>query len=310
MSTFPSSSFSAEIEKPEDSTIDQAVNYFLNSGDPYIFYGLASYYNNTNYFLVDVTSITPINKNMSLTLKEGQWIALTNRHDVLAIKASGLAVKLMDGKLVIDDKGVSSVPVLELSSKDQLFRVAPELDQLRYNHLWAPLAHLSRTTEAALVLIQKNIVGSWGWAVVVFAISLKLLLLPIGIITVKFQRTVSQTQSKLAPLLSEIKATSDGEQAHNRIIAAHKELGVSPFYTLKPLLGSFIQIPILIAVFNALGEMPQFNQQQFFWIESLAHPDIVGQMPITLQIFGNKISVLPFLMTAITLYSTIIFKNQ
>ncbi len=303
------SAFATESEKYDESTITEAVKSFLNSRNPYIFYGLASYYNNTSYFLVDENSIASINSDIYITLKNGQWIALAKRYDVLAIKAPGLTVKVIDGKLDIDDRSVSSVPVLKLSNKDQLFKVAPELDQLRYNHLWAPFAYLSRATEYALVSIQKNITSSWGWSVVIFAFLLKLLLLPVGIMTVKFQRTVSQVQSKLAPLLSTIKATSDGEEAHNRIIAAHKELGVSPFYTLKPLLGSFIQIPILIAVFNALGEMPQFNQQQFFWIESLANPDAVGHSPITLLMFGNTYSILPVLMTAITLYSIVIFKN-
>jgi YidC/Oxa1 family membrane protein insertase len=91
---------------------------------------------------------------------------------------------------------------------------------------------------------------------------------------------------------------------------AHKELGVSPFYTLKPMLGSLIQVPILIAVFNALGEMPQLDGESFLWIENLAYPDSIGHLPFAIPMFGDTISLLPFIMTAVTLYSTIIFRNR
>jgi len=310
MNMFSAAAYSAEVEKPKEPTIAEAVKYFFNSESPYIFYGLASYYNVTGYFLVDENSITSIDDSMVIALKEGQWLALSNRYTILAIKAPGLAVKVIDGKLDLDVRSVSSVPVLKFSSKDQLSKLAPELDQLRYNHLWLPFSHLSRVAEAVLVSIQKNIISSWGWTIVIFAVLLKFLLLPVGVMTVKFQRKVSQVQSKLDPVLADIKATYDGEEAHNRIMAAHKELGVSPFYSLKPMLAFFIQIPILIAVFNALGEMPQFNQQSFFWIENLAYPDVVGHFPVSLLMFGDTVSILPVLMTVVTIYSTIIFQNS
>jgi YidC/Oxa1 family membrane protein insertase len=128
--------------------------------------------------------------------------------------------------------------------------------------------------------------------------------------TTNFQRKVSQVQSSLAPKLADIKANYDGEEAHNRLMAAHKELGVSPFYTLKPMLGSFIQIPILIATFNALGEMPQFVGQSFLWIKDLAYPDAIMQFSFAVPMFGDSLNLLPFLMTIITIYSTRVFQNK
>jgi YidC/Oxa1 family membrane protein insertase len=164
--------------------------------------------------------------------------------------------------------------------------------------------------ERSLTSIQANIVSNWGLAVVVFSVLLKIILLPVGVMTVRFQREVSQVQALLAPQLAEIKVNYDGEEAHNRLMAAHKELGVTPFYTLKPMLGSFIQIPILIAVFNALGEMPQFGGQAFLWIENLAYPDVIGTLPLSVPLFGNTLSALPFVMTLVTLFATVIFQNR
>ena len=154
--TFSTNVLAALVESIPPPGIHEAVEKFSNNKNPYIFYGLASYYNNTSYFVVDVNSITPINSGMEITLKDAQWVALSHRYDVLVIKAPGLTVKVIDGQLDIDDRAVSSVPVLKISSKDKLFKLAPELDQLRYNHLWAPFACLSRVTEVVLVSIQKS----------------------------------------------------------------------------------------------------------------------------------------------------------
>ncbi len=91
---------------------------------------------------------------------------------------------------------------------------------------------------------------------------------------------------------------------------AHRRLGVSPFFTLKPLLGSFIQVPILIAIFNALGEMPQLAGESFLWIGDLAYPDTIGQLPFAIPLLGSTISLLPFVMTVVTILSTLYYRNR
>ena len=72
------------------------------------------------------------------------------------------------------------------------------------SHLWAPLAWLAKSIEFALTTIQANIASSWGLTIVIFSILLKLLLLPVGIMTVRFQRRVSQVQAQLTPQLAAI----------------------------------------------------------------------------------------------------------
>ncbi len=299
------------------SASDEILSSFKKSPETFIsekieekhtFYGLASYYNKANYYIVDSGNIEKIDNNASIVLDQTQWFVAAGRFNVLAIKQSGLSINIDDSKLVINNPTILNE--INMAKKPELSSISPELDQVRYANLWTPLAWLAKIVESSLVLIQAYLVGSWGWSVVVFAIFLKFLLLPIGIMTNSFQRRVSQVQTKLAPKLAEIKKNYDGEEAHNRLMAAHKELGVSPFYTLKPILGSFIQIPILIAVFNALGEMPQFDGQSFLWIENLAYPDSIAHLPFAIPMFGSTVNLLPFLMTIITIYSTIAFRNK
>jgi YidC/Oxa1 family membrane protein insertase len=277
-----------------------------------VFYGLASYYNNINYFIVEKYGLRRLDENEAFEINRAQWLAVVGRFNVLLIKANGLSMSLDNSKLIINNPQILIQPdtIVSLVTKAELSSVAIELDQIRYNHLWSPLSWMAKVVELSLVTINTYIVSNWGLVIVTFSVILKIFLLPVGIMTISFQRKVSQVQAKLAPRLVEIKANYDGEEAHNHLMAAHKELGVTPFYTLKPMLGSFIQIPIMIAVFNALGEMPQLDGQLLLWIDNLAYPDVVGYLPFYIPMFGDAFSTLPFLMTAVTLFSTVIFQNR
>ena len=150
----------------------------------------------------------------------------------------------------------------------------------------------------------------WGMTIVLFTVLLKLLMVPPGILSARMQSQVSQHQKQLAPVLAEIKANYDGEEAHTRIVAAHKERGISIFFALKPMLMMFVQVPVWIAVFNALGEMPQLADSSFLWINDLAYPDSIANLPLTLPLFGGSVSLLPWLMTAVTILSTVTLQDR
>jgi YidC/Oxa1 family membrane protein insertase len=190
-----------------------------------------------------------------------------------------------------------------LVRKDRLNEFGTELNQLRYQQLWLPFAQLSRAVEWSLVELKASSGLDWGMTIVLFSLLLKILLVPLSIMSTRMQRQVSQHQSQLAPVLAEIKAKYDGEQAHIRIMAAHKELGISTFFVLKPMLLMFVQVPVWIAVFNVLGEMPQLSGSSFLWIRDLAYPDAIANLPTTIPLLGNSVNLLPFLMTAVTLFS-------
>ena len=309
----PISVFSSEQTVLNESVkLEITINSFIEKENKDTFYGLSSYYDNINYYIVDKDQIYKIDSKKTIQLKKSQWLAAVGRFNVFLIKKEGLSIHLDSDKLIFNNPAIfnSSTTFTKTISKSELASISPELDQIRYYHLWSPIAWLAKLIESILVVIQTYIVNSWGIVIIVFAVFLKILLLPIGIMTTNFQRKVSQVQSSLEPKLVEIKEKYDGEEAHNRLMAAHKNLKVSPFYTLKPFLGYFVQIPILIAVFNALGEMPQFAGQSFLWIETLAYPDVVGRLSFVIPMLGDTINLLPFIMTTVALYSTIIFQNR
>lgn len=289
---------------------DALINEMVQ--DNFDFYGLASYYNNVDYYILDINSLTYLDDVNDVELKANQKLVVVGRFNVLLLKAPGLLIGLKDSKLSF--KNIKTIDrrmlLVQIITKSELVTVSPEFDKIRYAHLWPPLAWLAKLIEASIIALHNNISSNWCIVILLLAIILRLLLLPVSIMTIRFQQRVGQIQTKLEPLLDEIKTNYDGEEAHNRLMAAHKELGVSPFYPLKPMLSSFIQIPILICLFNVLGEMPQFDGQSFMWIDNIAYPDFVGHLSSGIPMFGDKISILPLIMTVLTIFSTVFFQNQ
>jgi len=280
--------------------------------DPYEFFGLAAFYSEIRVDLIATDSIRPADREGEPKTLGNEWLGVSGRYDAHAILAPGLDYRVTDEGLWVKSRTALTEPgvVSIQSSKTELYETAPELKALRYAHLWNWLGALAKLVEASLIFIQAHIVSNWGLAIAVLALVIKVLLLPVSILTARLQLRVSSVQARLLPELAEIKAAYDGEEAHERIMAAHGKQGVSPFYTLKPMLGTLIQVPVLIAVFNALGEMPALRESSFLWIGDLAYPDAIAPLGFSIPLLGNKLSLLPFCMTAVTVWATLTLRRE
>lgn len=277
-------------------------------GELYEFFGLASYYNDVGTYLINSDSVLRVEINESVA-KDWTWLAQVGRFKVAFWNISDMT-RPNSAELSVND--VLRNRTSSVVEKSELYTIAPELDQLRYAHLWAPLAHLAKLVEASLLKINSlSIIGNnWGVAIIFYCLLVKILLIPISLLTSQLQRRVSEVSRVLTPQLENIKKNFDGEEAHKRIMSAHRELGVGPFYSLKPLFSTLIQIPILVATFNALGEMPQINGESFLWISNLAYPDMVGKFGFSAPFLGDSVNLLPVLMALVSVVSTLIFTND
>ena len=311
-----SSTFGCAIERPAGQ--EQRRGSFADpwckfqvTREKYIFSGLASWYNGVSFYIVGQDIFQALAPGETVVLENGTWLAVAARFEVLLVQSPGLSLRLGEWERTREDLKARVKPShVRVVSKPSLRTVAPELDQLRYAHLWAPLSWLAKVIESSLTAIHAQVVSHWGLAIVILGILLKLLLLPIHIAVARMQEEVSRVRALLEPQLVDIKANLDGEEAHHRIMAAHRALGVTPFYSLKPLLGILVQVPIWIAVFNALGEMPQLVGQPFLWVEDLAYPDVIAVMPFSVPLFGDAVHLLPFVMAGVACLSARTFWND
>lgn len=280
--------------------------------DDYGFAGLATFYNSVAAVRLDEEGELHLSAELETPgpLGGDEWVGSKGRFEVALVSAPAATVaETADGVLLQFTEAPPALRLFVGLPRDLVGAgFGQNFNTIRYAHLWGWLAALCRFVEWALVGLF-GIVGNWGLAIFVLAVLVRILLLPVGILTQRWQIEVSKNQAVLAPQLAEIKANYDGEEAHNRIMAAHKALGITPFFTLKPLFASLIQIPILVAIFNALGEMPQLNGAQFLWIANLSYPDAVARLPFAIPMLGNTLNLLPFVMTAVSLAATLLHRN-
>ena len=301
-----SGSSACEIERRAEreaykANTDIPWQEFQNRVGKHTFFGLASYYNGVSFHVVGNGVFQSLEPGEAIVLKNGSWLAAVARLEVVLVQSPGLSFRLREWEHTLSELQTRVAPgCVKLVRKSELQSLGPELHQLRYAHLWAPLSWLAKVVEYSLIALHAHLVNHWGLAIVLLSLLLKFVLFPVQVLVAHKQQKVGRIRSMLEPQLAEIKSNHDGEQAHRRIMAAHKALGVTPFYPLSPLLGLLIQFPIWIAVFNALGEMPQLAGQSFLWIEDLAYPDVVAAVPFNVPLFGSTVHLLPLLMTAVS----------
>ena len=126
-------------------------------------------------------------------------------------------------------------------------------------------------------------VGSWGWAMVIFTILIRLALTPLDLRSRAGMRKTQKIQPKLAELQK--KYANDKEKLNQKTAELYKKEGVNPMSSCLPLLLTW---PILIIVFSAmrtaanreiLAQVTQIlnnetpTMETFLWIKNLWMPD-------------------------------------
>ena len=89
-----------------------------------------------------------------------------------------------------------------------------------------------------------NLIGNYGWAIILFSIIVKLLMLPISIKQQKSLKKNQKIQEEMKQL--QFKYKNEPEKLNQEVMALYKREGASPF---SGCLSSIIQIILLFAVF-------------------------------------------------------------
>ena len=128
-------------------------------------------------------------------------------------------------------------------------------------------------------------VGSWGWAMVVFTVMIRLVLTPLDIKSRVSMRKTTKLQPQMQALQK--KYANDKEKLNQKTAELYKKEHVNPLSSCLPLLLTW---PILIAVFGAMrmaankellvqlgqilnNEMPTL--ERWLWIKNLWMPDSI-----------------------------------
>ncbi len=239
----------------------------------------------------------------------GQWVGVRNRFWALLVRPAtdvtvdvGMVAPDRPRLGVQDGHGARSLDAVLYAGpieRGRLTAVDPVLDGLLFAALWDWLRELSF---GLLYLLERwyRVMNSYGVAVLLLSLSIKVLTWPLTAVAERWQDEVNRLRSALKPDLDAVRREFRGEEAHRRTLEVYRQHGVSPLFPLRSLLGFLIQIPILIAAFDMLGQNFGLNGASFLWIRDLALPDRWITLPTILPFFGGHLNLLPLVMTALT----------
>ncbi|MDI6601532.1 MAG: YidC/Oxa1 family membrane protein insertase [Thermoanaerobacteraceae bacterium] len=117
--------------------------------------------------------------------------------------------------------------------------------------------------------------GDYGWAIVLFTVIVKLILLPLTIPQINSSKKMQEIQ----PLLTEIqkKYNNDPQTMNQKVMELYQKNNVNPMSGCLPLL---IQLPILWALFAMFRNYPAFSGVGFLWLSDLSKPDSYYMLPV------------------------------
>lgn len=121
-----------------------------------------------------------------------------------------------------------------------------------------------------------NIVGNWGWTIVIVTILIKLVLYPLS-----YKGMVSMNKLKeLAPKIKEIqeKYKDDKQKASMHMMELYKKHGANPMGGCLPII---LQIPVFFAIYRVLLNAIELKGSEWIlWIHDLAEMDPYFVLPI------------------------------
>ncbi|MCK5462501.1 MAG: membrane protein insertase YidC, partial [Bacteroidales bacterium] len=141
--------------------------------------------------------------------------------------------------------------------------------------------------------------------ILILTLVIKLVLFPLT-----YRSYISMAKMKaLKPEIDAINEKIPKEKSMERqqaTMALYKKAGVSPLGGCLPMV---LQMPILIAMFRFFPTSIELRQEQFLWAHDLSTYDSILDLPFTIPMYGDHVSLFTLLMTASTIL-TMRISNQ
>jgi YidC/Oxa1 family membrane protein insertase len=230
-----------------------------------------------------------------------EFITDENEDSILVLKTADYGTE----EYVYEFKGTN----LELSKDDELVMTLAK-SQRREGGI--------RIFIGTLLGYAVNIIGDYAFAIIIFTILLKIVLLPISIgqtkSTVKMQ--------KVQPIVNKIneKYKHDKQKAQQKTMELYQKAKINPLAGCLPLI---VNMVLLISFFRVLlypdvyiyyqgasivDAHPSILEGSFLWIKNLSQPDLLAKLPLFSNIIPESMAgtipgIMPILTSLVTLFS-------
>ncbi len=123
---------------------------------------------------------------------------------------------------------------------------------------------------AALWLLKflYRFTGNYGLAIILVTVLQKIAFHPLTVKSLKSMRAMQEIQPKVQAIQERYK--NNPQKKQEETMALYRKYGVNPMGGCLPMV---VQIPIFIALYNALSSSVEMWQAHFLWIHDLTQPD-------------------------------------
>ena len=136
----------------------------------------------------------------------------------------------------------------------------------------------------------------WGYAIILFTIGIRVVLLPLTYVQIKGMQSQKDVQPKLQELQKKYGKDRDRLMREQRRL--YEEEGINPLSGCLPILLLIVQMPILFGLYSALVVLgPELDNASFYWIPDLGFPEFTGGLGWITTAFsqGNYIQLLAYM---------------
>lgn len=155
----------------------------------------------------------------------------------------------------------------------------------------------------ALLKAFHALFGSWGVAIICLTIIVRSALFPLSIKQARGAAKMQELQPEIAALKE--KYGKDKEKM------ARAQMELFSKHQYNPLAGClpvFLQLPIFMGLYQALNNAVDLRMAKFLYIQNLAAPDALFQLPFVMPFFGWKeFNLLPLITIALFIFQQKMF---
>jgi YidC/Oxa1 family membrane protein insertase len=141
-------------------------------------------------------------------------------------------------------------------------------------------------------------IGNYGLIILILTLIIKVVLFPLTFKSYQSQAKMQVLKPMVEELGKKFPKKEDAMKKQQATMDLYKRAGVNPMGGCLPML---LQMPILFAMFRFFPVSIELRQEHFLWATDLSTYDSILQLPFTIPMYGNHVSLFTLLMTASTL---------
>ncbi|PID91971.1 MAG: membrane protein insertase YidC [Bacteroidetes bacterium] len=143
-------------------------------------------------------------------------------------------------------------------------------------------------------------IANYGIIILLLTLIIKIALFPLTYRSFKSQAVMRVLKPQVDEISKKYPKQEDAMKKQQATMDLYKRAGANPMGGCLPML---LQFPILYAMFRFFPTSIQLRQQSFLWAHDLSTYDSILDLPFSIPMYGDHVSLFTILMTVTTLIS-------